>query len=233
MLAIETASPDVSVALHDDERVIGSIGLSIGSRHAEAVLPAVEHLLGQTQRDLSDVTHLAVDRGPGLFTGLRVGLSTARSLAFSLGSPLLAVSSLEALAFARGRTGETVISVLDARRREVYVGAYECTDAGLRCVVEPFVSTPALALERLQAERQAGKVGEVVLVGDGCQRGDGVLATFGFVTASHRPDASAVASLAAVQLQLNNAVVEPFELLYLRAPDAEITWDNRHGPAPR
>jgi tRNA threonylcarbamoyladenosine biosynthesis protein TsaB len=234
MLAIETASPDISVALHDGERVIASVGLSIGSRHAEAILPAVEHLMMQTGRSLNDVTHVGIDRGPGLFTGLRVGLSTARSLSFALGVPVVAVSSLEALAFADGRVGETVITVLDARRREVYVAAYTRTTAGLKCVVSPFVASAATAVEQLVAERQSGVLSQsAVLIGDGCETGDGVLLSVGTVVARNRPHADAVASFAVAQLQANSAVTEPFELLYLRAPDAEITWDNRHGPAPR
>jgi tRNA threonylcarbamoyladenosine biosynthesis protein TsaB len=234
MLAIETASPDASVALHDGLAVVASLTLSIGSRHAEALLPAIEHLLLQTDRQIDAVTHVCVDRGPGLFTGLRVGLSTARGLAFALDVPLVAVSSLEALAYAHARLDETIVCALDARRREVYVGAYQRSGSGLQELIQPFVATPDGAVEALRAAQKAGVLpAQVVLAGDGCLSSDGVLASVGVAVAGHRPHAAAVAALAVTQLAVDRAVNEPFELLYLRAPDAEITWDNRHGPAPR
>lgn len=228
-LAIETASPDVSVALHDGSHVVAAQSLSIGSRHAEALLPAIHHLLDQCGFSLPDVTHLAVDRGPGLFTGLRVGLATGRALSFSLDIPLVGVSSLEAIAHAGAREGETVITLLDARRKEVYAAAYRMTEGHLDQVVAPFVASPALVLAQLTG---AG-CDRPVLLGDGVLSGDGVLTALGPVGCADRPHASAVAALASRSVLGKVALLDPFELLYLRAPDAEITWDNRHGPAPR
>jgi tRNA threonylcarbamoyl adenosine modification protein YeaZ len=229
LLAVETASPDVSVALHDGTRVVGSLSLSIGSRHAEALLPGVEHLLMQCGWKLSELTHIAVDRGPGLFTGLRVGLSTVRALAFALDVPVVGVSSLETLAVAHALLGETVVAALDARRSEVYAAAYRCDFAGLTEVVAPFVAKPNAALATIEA---AG-LGDVVVVGDGALSADGVLGKLGVVRSTDRPSAASVASLAVSRVADGTALIDPFELLYLRAPDAEITWDNRNGPAPR
>ncbi len=229
LLAIETASPDVSVALHDGDRVIASLSLSIGSRHAEALLPAIEHLLTQCKLLMSDMTHIAVDRGPGLFTGLRVGLATVRALAFSLNVPVVGVSSLATLASAHCREGETVVTALDARRKEIYVAAYRRVDGGLTELMAPFVASPLDALAALHG----ADLGSVVVVGDGANSGAGELRSLGVVGSTDRPHAGAVASLAVSHLISETALFDPFELLYLRAPDAEITWDNRHGPAPR
>jgi tRNA threonylcarbamoyladenosine biosynthesis protein TsaB len=229
LLAIETASPEVSVALHDGDRVIASLSLSIGSRHAEALLPGLEHLLVQCKLSMSAVTHLAVDRGPGLFTGLRVGLATVRALAFTLDVPVVGVSSLETLANAHCREGETVVAALDARRKEVYVAAYKRVGGVLTELVAPFVSSPANALAIVQV---AG-LGLTVVVGDGANSGTQELRSLGVVGSADRPSAGSVAQLAVSHLTTATEVLDPFELLYLRAPDAEITWDNRHGPAPR
>ncbi len=228
-LAIETASPDVSVALHDGSRVVAAESLSIGPRHAEALLPAINHLLAQCGLTLPEVTHLAVDRGPGLFTGLRVGLATVRALSFALDIPVAGVSSLEAIAHAGARDGETVVALLDARRKEVYAAVYQMTAGHLHQLVAPFVCSPAAALAQLT---DAGLHRPVVL-GDGVGAGAGVLTALGPVGSTERPHASAVAALASRALLGGAAMLDPFELLYLRAPDAEITWDNRHGPAPR
>ncbi len=132
------------------------------------------------------------------------------------------------MAFAHGRIGETVVAALDARRREVYVGVYQRTAQGVTQLVEPFVASPALALEALVAARQAGTVvGDLVMCGDGCLSADGVLLELGILASCDRPHAGSVASLAVSQLRHDVTVNEPFELLYLRAPDAEITWRDR------
>jgi tRNA threonylcarbamoyladenosine biosynthesis protein TsaB len=227
MLAIETATMDAGVALHDGSTVIAELHLSMGSRHAEALLPAIEHLLFQSGRALSDLTHVVVDRGPGLFTGLRVGVTTARSLAFACDVPVVAVSSLEAVAHQAGRIGETVVSVLDARRREVYIGAYGIEAPGvLREYFAPVVGPPAAALARLPLFDDAP-----IVAGDGVSTYLDECRSIGVIGSAKRPTAGSVAALGVSAVLRGTAVLEPFELLYLRAPDAEITWDNRHGKA--
>jgi tRNA threonylcarbamoyl adenosine modification protein YeaZ len=229
MLAIETASPNVGVALHDGTQIIASESLAIGSRHAEALLPAAHHLLAQCGFSISSVTHLAVDRGPGLYTGLRVGLATVRTLAFALDVPVIGVVSLEALAFAGGRDGETVVAVLDARRREVYAGVYTVTPDDVLELVGPFVG----AASSVPASLDAAGLLSTVLVGDGARAYVSDLEGLGPVVWSGRPTASAVATLAATRLAAGTAMFDPFELQYLRPPDAEITWSNRNGPADK
>jgi tRNA threonylcarbamoyladenosine biosynthesis protein TsaB len=234
ILAIETATPDVGVALHDGDRPIGHLSLSIGSRHAEAILPGLQHLLDQAGRSVADLTHVAVDRGPGLFTGLRVGVTTARTLAFAQAVPLVGVASLEALAAEHGRTGETAIAVLDARRREVYAGAYRIDETGPVEVVAPLVGPAAEVADQLRAglEIAATSPGNLVVIGDGAASYPDECKTLGPIVCTARPSAAGLASLAAVQLRSGTALCDPFELLYLRAPDAEITWSNRHTAQP-
>jgi tRNA threonylcarbamoyl adenosine modification protein YeaZ len=259
MLAIETASPNVGVALHDGTQIIASESLAIGSRHAEALLPAAHHLLAQCGFSISSVSHLAVDRGPGLYTGLRVGLATVRTLAFALDVPVVGVASLEALAFAGGRDGETVVAVLDARRREVYAGVYSVTIDDVVELVAPFVGPASAVASSLAGAGGAGAGGagaggvdagllgagllgagmvgaglpSTVLVGDGARAYLSDLGGLGPVVWSGRPTAAAVACLAATRLASGTAMFDPFELQYLRLPDAEITWSNRNGPADK
>jgi tRNA threonylcarbamoyl adenosine modification protein YeaZ len=249
MLAIETASPNVGVALHDGTQIIASQSLAIGSRHAEALLPAAHHLLAQCGFSIGSVSHLAVDRGPGLYTGLRVGLATVRTLAFALDVPVVGVASLEALAFAGGRDGETVVAVLDARRREVYAGVYSVTIDDVVELVAPFVGPASAVASSLAGAGVveagllgagmvgAGMVGaglpSTVLVGDGARAYVSDLGGLGPVVWSGRPTAAAVACLAATRLASGTAMFDPFELQYLRPPDAEITWSNRNGPADK
>jgi tRNA threonylcarbamoyladenosine biosynthesis protein TsaB len=227
ILAIETASPDVGIALHDGDRPIGELSLSIGSRHAEAILPGLQHLLDQAGRSVAELTHIAVDRGPGLFTGLRVGVTTARTLAFAQAVPLLGVSSLEVLASEHGRIGETVVAVLDARRREVYAAVYRVEATGLVELCAPRVGPAVDVVHQLR-----GVAGPLVLIGDGAASYHEACSSLGPIVSAARPSAAGVASLVAAHLRTETALADPFELLYLRAPDAEITWSNRHTVHP-
>jgi tRNA threonylcarbamoyladenosine biosynthesis protein TsaB len=237
ILGIDTATTSVSVALSNgrssrDGGIIGVQTLSVGPRHAETLLPALEFLCRQCSVALADITHIVVDRGPGLFTGLRVGVATARTLAYALDVPLFAATSLEAIALDGGRPGELVASVLDARRRELYAALYRI-DSGARLiqVVEPMVGVPFDVVAKIVA----GVDGPVHVVGDG--------------VVSHRAEMAALfecvavttgRALASTAVGLIEAILgrieagptgEEAEILYLRDPDAQITWDNRHGPA--
>lgn len=135
LLALDTATPAVTVALHDGTRVLAEATEHDPRRHGELLAPGMDRVLaaaGASRRDLTDV---AVGTGPGPFTGLRVGLVTARVLALALGLGLHGVCTLDALAaraLIEGADGldDGFVVATDARRREVYWAAYEGT-AGL------------------------------------------------------------------------------------------------------
>ena len=119
-LAIETATDLVGCALAQDDRVVATFELSHGRRHVESLLPAVDACLAQVGATVDDIGAVVADVGPGLFTGLRVGLATARSLAFALELPVAAVTSLEALAYGARLSGRVTCAAIDARRGEVF-----------------------------------------------------------------------------------------------------------------
>ena len=131
VLGVESASDQCGCALAAEGGVIAEARLALPRRHAEALAPQMRFVCEQAGLALSDVDVVAVDHGPGLYTGLRAGLATAKAAAGALGVPLVPVGSLEALAFgARPRPGDTVLSVLDARRGEVFWAWYCCVGAG-------------------------------------------------------------------------------------------------------
>ncbi len=240
ILGIDTATTSVSVALSKGSPssvggIIGVQTLSVGPRHAETLLPAIEFLCGQCSVALSEITHLVVDRGPGLFTGLRVGVATARTLAFAQDAPLFGVTSLEAIAWEAARAGERIVVVLDARRSELYAAVFDRTPDGLVEVVAPLVGTYEAVLPLLT---DAAADRSIHVVGDAVSTHRSVLAPL-----LDRAGASSGGPLAPSAVGLIDALLaRPLEggpngdeadILYLRAPDAQITWDNRHGPAPR
>jgi tRNA threonylcarbamoyladenosine biosynthesis protein TsaB len=240
VLGIDTASTSVSVALSNGRParqggIIGVQTLSVGPRHAETLLPAIEFLCRQIGVHLSTITHLVVDRGPGLFTGLRVGVATARTLAFALDLPLFGATSLEAIAHEGGRDGELVVPVLDARRSEVYSAVFRCIDGHLETILEPMVGVPSELGAAVAAAIDPYVECSLRIIGDG------LLAhpeAFSMLTArpgvSFGPplNPSAVGLIDAVLPRLAAAPIgDEGEIAYLRAPDAQITWENRHGRA--
>jgi tRNA threonylcarbamoyladenosine biosynthesis protein TsaB len=124
LLAIDTATEICGVALVEDGKVTGELILDGGTTHTRTVMQAVQALLSVHNRKPSDIDCLGVTRGPGSFTGLRIGISTVKGLAVAMGRPLVSVSSLEVIAHQAPAGTPLVCSVLDARRQEVYWSLY-------------------------------------------------------------------------------------------------------------
>jgi tRNA threonylcarbamoyladenosine biosynthesis protein TsaB len=124
VLAIESATELAGVALADEAGVIATATVSRGRHHVESIAPAVRFVCRRAGVALASLDVLAVDVGPGLFTGLRVGVGTAQALAFGLGKPLVGIGSLEVLAHAVATSGAApgtlVVPVVDAKRGEVF-----------------------------------------------------------------------------------------------------------------
>jgi tRNA threonylcarbamoyladenosine biosynthesis protein TsaB len=143
LLAFDTATPAVTVALHDGERVVASQTRIDARRHGELLAPAITAVLDEAWVPRQDVTAIAVGVGPGPFTGLRVGLVTARTLGLALDVPVYGVCTLDVLAAQAVDTGAVTDEFLvatDARRREVYWASYD--GQGVR-LDGPHVSLPS------------------------------------------------------------------------------------------
>lgn len=153
LLALDTSGAQVCAALHDGRAVLAERAVLQPRRHAEVLTPAVAELLAETGHTAGQLTGIAVGVGPGPFTGLRVGLVTARVLGHTLGIGVHGVCSLDALALAAVEAGtvppgEQFCIATDARRREVYWSRYHRPDAGgpgvLRRLEGPAVGAPSL-----------------------------------------------------------------------------------------
>jgi tRNA threonylcarbamoyladenosine biosynthesis protein TsaB len=124
LLALDTATQAITVALHDGDRVIAESTTIDALRHGELLAPAIVAVLHDAKATVRDLSRIAVGVGPGPFTGLRVGIATARTLAATLDLPLDGVCSLDVIAFAV-RVDEPFMVATDARRKEVYHARYE------------------------------------------------------------------------------------------------------------
>jgi len=125
ILAVDTATEICGLALCVDQHIALELNLSHGQTHARFLMQAVQTVLNLTRRRLEDLDGFVVDRGPGSFTGLRIGISTVKGLAMAVGKPLIGVSSLDVLAHQASGGSALVCPMIDARRKEVYWSLYQ------------------------------------------------------------------------------------------------------------
>ncbi|MEU7579617.1 tRNA (adenosine(37)-N6)-threonylcarbamoyltransferase complex dimerization subunit type 1 TsaB [Streptomyces sp. NPDC041068] len=206
LLALDTATPAVTVALHDGSSVIAESSQVDARRHGELLLPAVDRVLAEAGLRLDAVTDIVVGVGPGPYTGLRVGLMTADTFGLALGVPVHGVCTLDGLAYASGIESGPFVVATDARRKEVYWARYD--DVRTR-VSDAAVDRPADI---------AAEVEGLPAVGAGALL---YPETFPDARAPEHVSAAALASLAAEKLAAGEELLEP-RPLYLRRPDAQV-----------
>lgn len=161
VLGLESATAQVGVALGGPEGVIASFHSTRERRHAETLAPAIDFVCRQAGVGLGEVGAVAVDVGPGLFTGLRVGLATAKAIAHARALPMAGVSSLDLLAFPARFSDRRIVAAIDARRGEVFSATYR----GLERVTDPRVGPPDALAGELRASGERW-----LMVGDGGRR---------------------------------------------------------------
>jgi len=213
LLAMDTASSAVSVALHDGHRVLARAQAGDRPRHAELLAPLVAQVLTEAGVAPRDLTAVACGVGPGPFTGLRVGLASARVFGLALDIPVLGVCSLDAVAAAAVRLGlgaPEFLVAIDARRREVYWARYRRPSSG----------PGAAGLPVRDGDPQVGPAHDVP-VGGLPVAGRGALLypeELGTGVPPLDPDAGDLAALALAGAPW----VLPALPLYLRRPDAQV-----------
>jgi tRNA threonylcarbamoyladenosine biosynthesis protein TsaB len=227
VLGIETSTPWASVTIGSEQGIIGSSLISRGASHGSFLLPAVEFLMGQTGLTYRNFSAVAVGLGPGLYTGMRVGVATAKTLAQSLSVPIVGVPSLDLLAFEVRYSNKLICPVLDAKRNEVFFGFYRAVPGGVAKVSNYVVGSPEKLLVEMEATAE-----EVLLVGSGALLYRHVLETrrkveFGSI-ANAFPRATSLVELALPRL-FREDFDRLFDLepLYMRRSDAEINWERR------
>ncbi|CAB4735861.1 MAG: tRNA (adenosine(37)-N6)-threonylcarbamoyltransferase complex dimerization subunit type 1 TsaB [Actinobacteria bacterium] len=227
VLGIESATTQVGCAIGGHEGVLASAHSSRAKRHAEILTPQIDFVRRQARIELREIGVVAVDLGPGLFTGLRVGIASAMAIAHALTVPMIGVASLDLLAFPVRFTSKLIVAAIDARRGELFHAFYRPVPGGVQRVSDYEVSSPDdLASEILARSEDCLVVGDGVLryheVFDGLRKVE--LADFGFAY----PNAASLVQLAHAQA-LREQWVKPWEItpLYLRKPDIDINWATR------
>ncbi len=203
LLAFDTATPAVTVAVHDGTRVLAQAATVDPRRRGELLISSIEKVLAEAGADRAGLTAVVAGAGPGPYTGLRTGLVTARVLASALGIPAYGICTLDVIAADAAAAGRPFLVATDARRREVYWARYSA--AGER-LSGPGVAAPASLPAHLPT------------AGDGPALYPGLLAA---AIAPRYPAAATLAELAARRL-VAGAPLAPPDPLYLRRPDARV-----------
>ncbi len=224
ILGLETSTQTGSVALMTEQMLVAEYTLTTKLTHAERLFSAIDHLFQTAALPLNELGGIAVARGPGSFTGLRIGVTTAKSLAYSLNIPVVGVSSLDALAAQYLYSPQLLCPILDARKKEVYTACYRNVGAQVARLGDEAVLSPAELAERITEP--------ALFLGDGVPPYRRQLETLlgeraRFADAAHlTPRASLVAALAWPRFQ-QGATDDVFSLTpcYIRKSDAEIHWE--------
>lgn len=164
ILALDSSGLVASVAVMEDDTLVAEYTMNYKKTHSQTLLPMLDEIKNSIQLDLESIDAIAVAAGPGSFTGLRIGSATAKGLGLALKKPLIAVPTVDALAYNLYNTGENTVicPIMDARRNQVYTGIYKFQKQELRIVREQ----AALSIHEIMEE--LNKLGmKVVFLGDG------------------------------------------------------------------
>lgn len=226
VLGLETSTGQSSVALVGPDGVVAAASLGVARRHGEFLAPAIRFCLAQAGVGVDRVTGVAVGLGPGLYTGLRVGIATAQAFSAARDLPVVGLSGLDVLAFQVRHVRRLICAVIDARRGELFWALYRPVPGGVQRETDLRVGTPAELAAELQAASE-----DCVVIGDGLTRARDDLRQVGIEvqdTFDAQPDAADLAALAVPRFE-REETTRPTDLLpiYLRQADAKIGWETR------
>jgi tRNA threonylcarbamoyladenosine biosynthesis protein TsaB len=227
VLSIETSTMLGGVSIIDEQRgLITETRLNVKTTHSERLMAVIDRILAESRLSLDDIDAFAVAIGPGSFTGLRIGLSTAKGLSYATGKPIVTVPTLEAFARNFPYTRYPVCIMLDARKGEVYAGAFRWEKDRFERLIEDSSIKPDDLLRGLK--------GEIVFAGEGALLyRDKILEIMKDRALIAPPDkmVPSAANVAMIGLEralrgeyLNASEAAPF---YIRKSEAEVKWSAR------
>ncbi len=225
-LAIDTSSFPASVAISDNDVILGEYIIRNQRKHSQNIMVMTERLFDDLGMDISEIDIFATTTGPGSFTGLRIGISTIRAFAQAMEKPVVAVNTLEALAYNLSEFNGIVVPMLDARRDEVFTAAYAFCDGEAKEIIPPCVMTVSEILERYKGEK-------VMFTGDGVLIHRDELSgidNFSFAQTNMR-ETRASSLICAAFCKAENGEIKHYnevQPLYLRKSQAEREYERRN-----
>lgn len=225
ILAIETTSSVLSVALSNEEKIIASFTTDNKKTHSVALMPAISDMLKYVEFDIKNIDYVACSSGPGSFTGLRIGAATAKGIAYSLGKKIIPISTLDCLAYNAHLFDGIIVPMIDARNDDVYSALYEYINSNL-------IRKSDYMAEKIDVVLDKVKGCKTIFCGDGAKvHKDKILSYDGFsICESPLIMPNAVSLSAMAHKSIDFAVcVNKFELMYLRKSQAERELERKQG----
>lgn len=223
LLAIDSSGLVASVAIVTEEAMLAEYTVNYKKTHSQTLLPMLDEIIKMIDMDLSEIDAIAVAAGPGSFTGLRIGSATAKGLGLTLNKPIIAVPTVDALAYNLFGTSKIICPMMDARRNQVYTGLYQFEEKEFQTVKQQV----ALSIEDIISEiNQLGR--EVIFLGDGVPVYKDIIVektTVNYEIAPihlNRQRAGAIGALGIIYFQRNELqTASQHEPVYLRLSQAE------------
>ena len=238
-LGIETSSLVSSLALLEGDTLLGELTMQAGLTHSEQLVPHIELLLDQAQVDTSDLTGIVVAIGPGSFTGLRIGMGTAKAMAYALQIPLYGAMTMDGMAHNVPYTDRLISVLIDAQKKNVYEARYRWKGNQLVRIQDPMVKAAADLVQELEDQGQA-----TLFLGDGIKRvqklvADRTSSVEGVPLFTIAPPTVAIPRAGAMLLaarDLNGDLrpSDPMTMIpyYIRRSEAEVMWEDKHKDDP-
>jgi len=230
VIGIHTATVFGSIGLVDDAGVVGEYSLNVPITHSERLMSCIDRILTDTRTPLEDVDGYAITLGPGSFTGLRIGVSTVKGLAFATGRPVAGVSTLEALATNVCHSQHDICPILDARKKEVYAALFR-PGGRLRRLTPDLVISPRELVRKIE--------GPVTFLGDGTEvYGSYLKRKLGRMASFVTPELGYVHGTVVARMGLEQILrgktldLTSFVPRYIRRSEAEIKYEERKGEKP-
>lgn len=228
ILAIDTSTMLGGVAIMDDLKLIVETRLDVKSTHSERLMTEIEHCLRRSGLKISDIDVFAVTIGPGSFTGLRIGLSTAKGFSYATGKPIVSVSTLEALACNFPYSRYPVCTMLDARKKEVYAALFKWDNGDLTKLINETSVKPE---EFTRHSLLAAHYDKFIFAGEGAiLYRDKIIEVMGEKAIFASPEKMVPSPANVASIGLKKAILkefsEPVSLtpVYIRKSEAEIKW---------
>lgn len=230
VLAVDTSSIVASVALLDEDKLLGEYTINHKRTHSETILPMIKELLDSCEVSTKEVDVFAASIGPGSFTGLRIGVATIKALAHTVDKPVVGIKSIESMAYNLYGCNNLIVPMMDARRNRVYTGMYKWKDDKFEVIKDQDVIDVDELLEELHSKNES-----IMFSGDGCKvYKDKIIEKLGdkailVPSYENMAKASSIAQMA-LEKAKNNEVESYFDLVpdYLRKSQAEREYEKKN-----
>nr|WP_317358521.1 tRNA (adenosine(37)-N6)-threonylcarbamoyltransferase complex dimerization subunit type 1 TsaB [uncultured Tyzzerella sp.] len=228
ILAIDTSGIVASVAIANEDKILGEINLNYKQNHSVTIMPIIDNLLKMLEMDICNIDYFAFAKGPGSFTGLRIGAATIKAMAHSLNKKIIPISTLEAMSYNIIDNGRYIVPIIDAKAERVFTGIYKNKDGILQNILPDYATNITELLDYILNNDI-----EPVFLGDGSIAYKNIIKKY-FKEENFAPislnmqKASSLASLAFLyEKQQKYVDYNGLEIEYLRKPQAERELEER------